>query len=164
MDLAARVSGAEYRPAHDRLLYPDGQLAVHLRAIMCRNQYTHDPAPVIAELYGTAGDRIDILTAEVGRWVGFYEDDYTRDLSAALRALRSIWMTRLLSASRGLTRGIPSEDTYRLPEYESGERKDDLSGFGTEHDQYAISFRVMSGDTASTVVPARAEKTANRPH
>lgn len=64
-------------------LRPDVQLS----AIMCRNRYTHDPAPVIAELYGTAGDRDDILTAEVGRWIGFYEDDYTRDLATALRAL-----------------------------------------------------------------------------
>lgn len=68
-------------------LHPDVRLGVHLSAIMCRNQYTHDPAPVIAELYETAGGRTDILTDEVGRWVGFYEDDYTRDLAAALRAL-----------------------------------------------------------------------------
>ena len=68
-------------------LHPDVRLGVHLSAIMCRNQYTHDPAPVIAELCETAGDRDDILTTEVGRWIGFYEDDYTRDLATALRAL-----------------------------------------------------------------------------
>lgn len=54
---------------------------------MTRNQYTKDPASVIAELYAAAGDRVDILTAEVGRWVGFYEDGYTRVLADALRAL-----------------------------------------------------------------------------
>lgn len=68
-------------------LHPDVRLGVQLSAIMCRNRYTHDPAPVIAELYEAAGDRLDILTAEVGRWIGFYEDDYTRDLATALRAL-----------------------------------------------------------------------------
>lgn len=68
-------------------LHPDVALSVKLSAIMSRNRYTHDPAPVIEELYAAAGDRLDILAAEVGRWVGFYEDDYTRDLVTALRAL-----------------------------------------------------------------------------
>ena len=54
---------------------------------MSRNRYTRDPAQVIEELYAAAGDRLDILAAEVGRWIGFYEDDYTRDLATALRAL-----------------------------------------------------------------------------
>jgi len=68
-------------------LHPDVQLSIRLGATMTRNQYTHDPSPVIAELYEIAGDRLDILTAEVGRWIGFYEDDYTHDLATALRAL-----------------------------------------------------------------------------
>lgn len=68
-------------------LHPDVALSVKLSAIMSRNRYTKDPASVIAELYEVAGDRLDLLAAEVGRWVGFYEDDYTRTLATALRAL-----------------------------------------------------------------------------
>lgn len=53
---------------------------------MSRNQYTSDPAPVIAALIATAGDRTDILAAEVGRWIGFYDDgEYTHGLAEGLR-------------------------------------------------------------------------------
>ncbi|MDR6142025.1 hypothetical protein QE375_001579 [Microbacterium foliorum] len=70
-----------------RGLSPDVALSIEISAVMSRNKYTDDPAPVIAELYETAGDRIDLLTTEVGGWVGYYEDDYTRVLTTALRAL-----------------------------------------------------------------------------
>lgn len=70
-----------------RGLSPDVRLSVHLDAICSRNRYTTDPAPVIAEIYETAGDRIDILTESVGTWVGYFEDDDTRILCTALRDL-----------------------------------------------------------------------------
>lgn len=70
-----------------RPLHPDVALSVRLDAICARNQYTDDPAPVVAELLATAGDRTDILTEAVGTWVGFFEDDYTRTLTTALREL-----------------------------------------------------------------------------
>lgn len=72
-------------PSHPLSL--DVLLGIELSAIMSRNRYTHDPAPVIAELQRVAGGRDDILADEAGRWIGFYEDDYTRDLATALRAL-----------------------------------------------------------------------------
>lgn len=40
------------------------------RRDLLANRYTTDPAPVIAELHQTAGDRLDILTKSVGTWVG----------------------------------------------------------------------------------------------
>lgn len=68
-------------------LHPDVLLSVQLSAIMARNRYTHSPAPVIAELFEVAAGRTDLLAAEVGRWIGFYEDDYSHTLATALRAL-----------------------------------------------------------------------------
>lgn len=65
----------------------DTLLSIHLGAILSRNRYTKDPAPVIAELIATAGDRVDVLNEAAGTWVGFYEDDYVRVLCAALREL-----------------------------------------------------------------------------
>ncbi|GAB6859091.1 hypothetical protein [Microbacterium xylanilyticum] len=70
-----------------RPLAPDTALCVRLSATMHRNQYTQEPGPVVAELYEIAGNRIDLLAAEVGRWVGFYEDQHTITLTTALRAL-----------------------------------------------------------------------------
>ncbi|MDA4893032.1 hypothetical protein PFZ55_39840 [Streptomyces sp. MS2A] len=72
---------------NDRSLSPDTRLGIRVSAIMSRNKYTDDPGPVIEELYRVAGDRPDILTDEIGLWVGFYEDDDTRALATALRAL-----------------------------------------------------------------------------
>ncbi|MBW1640489.1 hypothetical protein G3H63_15600 [Microbacterium resistens] len=72
---------------NDRSLSPDTRLGIKVSAIMSRNKYTDDPGPVIDELYRAAGDRPDILADEVGLWVGFYEDDDTRTLATALRAL-----------------------------------------------------------------------------
>ena len=40
-----------------------------------------------ATTYAVAGGRLDVLAPEVGRWIGFYEDDHTRTLTTALRAL-----------------------------------------------------------------------------
>ncbi|WP_217183358.1 hypothetical protein [Streptomyces sp. AC495_CC817] len=70
-----------------RGLTPDTLLRIELSATMSKNRYTDDPAPVIDQLLALAGSRDDILAAEVGLWIGFYEDDYTRTLTTALRAL-----------------------------------------------------------------------------
>lgn len=70
-----------------RSLSPETLLTVHLDAICSRNRYTTDPAAVIDELRARAGDRVDLLTEAVGTWVGYFEDDYTRTLCTALRAL-----------------------------------------------------------------------------
>lgn len=68
-------------------LSPDTLLSIHLGAIMSRNRYAKNPAPVIAELVQVAGSNARILAESVGSWVGFYEDDYTRTLCVALREL-----------------------------------------------------------------------------
>lgn len=67
-----------------RRLTPDVHLAVRLSAICSRNMYTSDPGPVLEELRAVAGGRDDILAAECGRWAGFYDDEYTHVLCAAL--------------------------------------------------------------------------------
>lgn len=72
-------------PSHS--LDPDTALSVRLGAVMCHHQYTQDPDPVIDELYQAAGARLDILAAEIGQWVGYYEDAHTITLATALRAL-----------------------------------------------------------------------------
>ena len=72
------------KPKH---LHPDPLLGIRLSATMSRNRYTADPGPVIEQLLQIAGDRLDILADEAGRWIGFYEDDHTRTLATALRAL-----------------------------------------------------------------------------
>lgn len=68
-------------------LSPETLLSITLGSICSRNRYTTDPAPVIAELLATAGERMDILQEAVGSWVGFYEDSYTAVLAGALREL-----------------------------------------------------------------------------
>lgn len=72
-------------PSHP--LAPETTLSIQVGCVMTRNQYSQDPAPVIAELYATAGDRIDLLTQEVGEFIGFYDDQYRATLVNALRAL-----------------------------------------------------------------------------
>ncbi|MFK4760282.1 hypothetical protein ACI3KS_05040 [Microbacterium sp. ZW T5_45] len=72
------------KPKH---LHPDTLLSIRLSATMSRNRYTSDPGPVIDELRQIAGDRLDILADEVGTWIGYFEDDHTRTLTTALRAL-----------------------------------------------------------------------------
>lgn len=78
-----------------RGLSPDVRLSVNLDAICSRNRYTNDPAPVVDELIATAGARRDILAEAVGTWVGYFEDDHTRALCAALRELPGLeeWIT-----------------------------------------------------------------------
>lgn len=97
-----------------RGLTPDVALRIALGAIMSRNRYTRDPDTVIAELHAAAGDRTDLLAEEIGLWVGFYEDDYTRPLTSALREMPLVldeWIA--VGASRRLvgthsTRGFIS--------------------------------------------------------
>lgn len=68
-------------------LDPDTQLDVRLSAICGRNRYTHDPAPVLAELAEAAGAQADILAHVAGRWSGYYDSPETHVLAAALAAL-----------------------------------------------------------------------------
>lgn len=86
----------------------DTLLSVHLDAICSRNRYTRDPGPVITELRATAGNRHDLLTEAVGTWVGYFEDDYTRTLCAALRELPDLEPWIALGAHR---RGMPDHST-----------------------------------------------------
>jgi hypothetical protein len=83
-----------------RRLSPDVMLSITLDAICSRNRYATDPAPVIAELYATAGDRVDILTESVGIWVGFFEDPHVATLCTALRELPGLEPWIAIGASR----------------------------------------------------------------
>lgn len=67
-----------------RPLHPDVLLGVQLSAICSRHRYDHDTAPVIMELLTAAGDRTDILAMEVGRWAGYYDDEHSAVLVAAI--------------------------------------------------------------------------------
>ncbi|WP_139168120.1 hypothetical protein [Microbacterium enclense] len=67
-----------------RPLHPDVALGIQLSAICSRNRYTQDPGPVIAELLEAAGDRGDVLAYEAGRWAGYYDDEHTAVLVAAI--------------------------------------------------------------------------------
>lgn len=73
-------------PRMSRPLHPDVALGIHLSAICSRNQYTNDPGPVLAELLEVAGARDDILAIEVGKWAGYYDDEHTKVLVAAIIA------------------------------------------------------------------------------
>lgn len=68
------------------VLHPDVQLGVALGAICGRNRYTADPGPVIAELRERAGVRTDVLAMEAGKWAGYYDDEHTAVLVAAILA------------------------------------------------------------------------------
>ncbi len=76
--------GARSVPGMSRPLHPDTLLGIRLAAICSRNRYTTDPAPVIAELIEAAGGRGDILAMEAGRWAGYYDDEHTAPLVAAI--------------------------------------------------------------------------------
>lgn len=66
-------------------LDPDTKLDILLSTICSRNRHVSDPAPVIAELKKTAGDRTEILAHVAGTWSGYHETDpYVRVLVAAL--------------------------------------------------------------------------------
>ncbi len=69
-----------------RPLHPDTLLGIRLSAICSRHRYDQDTAPVIAELLEVAGDRGDLLAYEVGRWAGYYDDEHTAVLVAAIMA------------------------------------------------------------------------------
>lgn len=84
--LPSDVGGRPYAPRRSRPLHPDVALGIHLLAICSRNQYTHDPGPVIAELLEVAGARGDVLEMEVGKWAGYYDDEHTAVLVAAIVA------------------------------------------------------------------------------
>lgn len=71
-------------PLMSRPLHPDVLLGVQLSAICSRHRYDHDTAPVIAELLAAAGDRADILAMEAGRWAGYYDDEHSAALVAAI--------------------------------------------------------------------------------
>lgn len=77
--MVGRTVGAMSRPLH-----PDVALGIHLSTICSRNQYTKDPGPVIAELLRVAEARGDILAMEVGKWAGYYDDEHTAVLVAAI--------------------------------------------------------------------------------
>jgi hypothetical protein len=103
-------------------LRPEVKLGVELSAIMSRNMYTTDPAPVIEQLHATAGARPDILAKEVGTWIGFYETDRNRAaLIAALRTLPDLdeWIAlgrRRADDGRHTTQGFGEPGTrYVLP-------------------------------------------------
>lgn len=69
-----------------RPLHPDVLLGVQLSAICSRHRYDHDTAPAITELLAAAGDRADILAMEAGRWAGYYDDEHSAALVAAIVA------------------------------------------------------------------------------
>lgn len=94
-----------------RGLSPDVALSVTLDAICSRNRYTTDPAPVIAELLATAGDREDILAESVGTWVGYFEDGDIITLTTALRALPGLDRWIALGQHR---RSMPDHSTPRV--------------------------------------------------
>ncbi len=73
-----------------RGLTRDVLLSVTLDAICSRNRYTVHPELVVAELRATARDRLDVLGESVGTWVGFFEDEYTATLCAALKELPGV--------------------------------------------------------------------------
>lgn len=89
-------------------LTPDTLLSIHLGAIMSRNRYTTNPAPVVAELLDTAGDRVEVLQEAVGTWIGFYEDYYVRTVCDALREIPGIDAWIVEGARR---RAIPDHRT-----------------------------------------------------
>lgn len=52
---------------------------------MTRNRYEADHAAIFAEMRAKAADRVDILTEEVGGFIGFYGEDWgVEPLAAAL--------------------------------------------------------------------------------
>lgn len=84
------------------------KLSIALDAICSRNRYTPEPAPVIAELRATAGDRDDVLAEAVGTWVGYFEDEHTATLCAALRTLPGLEPWIALGQHR---RSLPNPST-----------------------------------------------------
>ena len=116
--MSSKRSGARSWFSHNRStpvthLGPDTLVSIHLGAIMSRARYTSDPAPVIEELTDTAGDRVEVLQEAVGTWIGFYEDDYTRTLADALRAIRGVEPWIAVGVER---RAVPDHRTPKAHE------------------------------------------------
>lgn len=65
-------------------MHPDTLLSIQIGAIVGRDKYTRDPAPVIDELRRIAGVRQDILDRETGTWIGYYDQPETQPLVVAL--------------------------------------------------------------------------------
>jgi hypothetical protein len=82
----------------------DTMLDVTLSAICARNQYTRDPAPVIAELIAAADGRDDVLAQAAGIWAGYFDAAETSTLATALRMLPG---TATWVAEGRRRRGIP---------------------------------------------------------
>ncbi len=78
-----------------RPLHPDVMLGIRLSTICSRNRYETDTAPVIAELLEVAGDRGDVLGMEAGKWAGYYDDEHTAALGAAIIAWIPRWWSPL---------------------------------------------------------------------
>lgn len=95
-------------------LSPDVMMSITLDAICSRNRYTRDPAAVIAELYATAGDRLDILTESVGTWVGYFNDEPIRILCTALRELPDLEPWIAVGAARR------AQADHRTPDAHAG--------------------------------------------
>lgn len=87
----------------DSTLDPDTALDVRLSAICTRNQYTTDPAPVIAELREAAQGRDDVIVTVVGSWAGYYSSPDTRILAEAL-VVEFSPHEKLLAEGRGRAR------------------------------------------------------------
>ncbi|WP_336642039.1 hypothetical protein [Microbacterium sp. USHLN272] len=92
-------------------LSPTVKLSVTLDAICSRNRYTSDPRPVLDELRATAGDRGDVLAEAVGTWLGFFEDEHTATLCAALRTLPGLEQWIALGQFR---RSLPDPSTPEI--------------------------------------------------
>ncbi len=75
-------------------LHPDVLLDIMLSAMCSRAKYTRDTSPVIDELRAAAGDRTDILAQTAGMWAGYYEQNATPELVAALLTIdgAEIWV------------------------------------------------------------------------
>jgi hypothetical protein len=86
-------------------LDPEVALDVLLSAICARNQYTRDPAAVLAELTASSRGRSDILARVAGTWSGYQDSPATRPLAGALRDIpgAEAWV-----AEGRRRRGIPT--------------------------------------------------------
>ncbi|MDY0830654.1 hypothetical protein SK224_16075 [Microbacterium sp. BG28] len=68
-------------------LHPLVHLGVTISSLCSRDKYSTDPAvhtAAVDEIRRTAGVHTDIRDHEVGVWVGYYGDDYTKTRAAAL--------------------------------------------------------------------------------
>jgi hypothetical protein len=83
-------------------------LDIKLSAICSRNRYASDPAPVIDELRRVAGNRTDVLAQVAGSWSGYYGDEETQALAAALLTIEGADQWVELGRRR---RGMPPHKT-----------------------------------------------------